>query len=90
MYGDDSCCFADLVNSPLPLRDSTAEGVTAPKALNNDIQEAIILASGIAQACSRLSQFVLGYRQPTLACRASLPRTCRFAVTKLACMFMWE
>lgn len=39
-----------LVGCRVPAHDSLAEGMAVPHALNDDIQEAIVLASGVAQA----------------------------------------
>lgn len=39
-----------LVSCRVPAHDSLAEGMAVPHALNDDIQEAIVLASGVAQA----------------------------------------
>lgn len=39
-----------LVGCRVPAHDSLAEGMAVPHTLNDDVQEAIVLASGVAQA----------------------------------------
>ena len=59
-----SGCSADLVSIWKPLQDSTAEAATVPEALDDDIQEAVVLPHGVAQACSLLGRCSLSCRQP--------------------------
>ena len=61
--GPASCCFTDLVGMWGPLHESMAEAGTMPEALDDDIQEAVVLPSGIVQASSLLGWCCFSCRQ---------------------------